>query len=889
MLWREGIALARERGFRVLTCEPILTETPLAFAGLGDLLDELPLETLKQLPPPQRGALEISLLLVEPTEGAVDQHAVALAVLALIRTIVRTTPVLIAIDDVQWLDSSSTRVLSFVLRRVHDGPVGLLATRRSDDGPMEALPFGLDRNDELAEAIESRTLGPLSLGAIGRLLNQRTGKRVPRPLLKQLYRAVNGNPFYALELARSEIERAPVAIGQPIRVPEHLSALVSDRLAALPAATQETLLIAAALSEPTEGLVLAAGGDSLDEAIEAGVIEVKNGRIRFCHPLHSSVLYTRAAPARRRKLHKRLAEIVTNPEERPRHLALGSDRPNAKVAADLETAAHRAASRGAPDAAAELFEHSARLTPLDNLDDIRRRRVEAISRSFEAGDLERARALGEEMLSDLGESSWRTDVLVLLADMVEDQRTAVDLCGKAIEAAGDDECRLAKAYLALARAQSILGDFPGHVDAQHNALAHAERGGNPRMLVEALQGVGNVTVLGGGTIDEEIMQRAIEIDRQGVDLKAFHRPSFWYGMQLQWIDEIERARPFLASELERALSEGDLIGHLQILCPLIETEVRIGNWDLAEQLANEGLEQALDIGHDYVVRAVAFQRLQLLVLRGQVEESRRGLADQMAQTERAGSRAQTLTLMSLSGFLELSLGNGREAWRWLEPALELQDELGRDISVGMPLCIIRPNAIETLVALDEVGRAEGLLTDFESHVERTRRPNGLVTSARSRAIVAAAQGDLETAGSALERALAAHEFLPDPFERGRTMLVLGTVERRAKRKRDAHEALKEAREIFSGLGARLWTTKAETELERIGGRRDSGSGLTPTELQVVELVAAGRSNKEVAAQLFVSVRTVEASLSKIFRELGVDSRTELATRFPFRSGPGSPV
>jgi DNA-binding CsgD family transcriptional regulator len=888
MLWREGIALARERGFRVLACEPTQTETPLAFAGLGDLLDELPLETLRRLPPPQRNALEVSLLLAEPSEGAVDQHAVALAVLALIRTVVRETPILIAIDDVQWLDSSSTRVLSFALRRVHEGPVGLLVTRRSDEGPMEAFPFGLERNDELAQAIEIRTLGPLSLGAIGRLLNQRTDKRVPRPLLTQLYRAANGNPFYALELARSEIERDPIATGQPIRVPEHLSALVSDRLAALPAATQETLLITAALSEPTEELVMAAGGDSLGEAIETGMVEIANGRIRFCHPLHASVLYARAAPDRRRKLHQRLAEIVANPEERARHLALGSDGPDVGVAADLDTAAHRAASRGAPDAAAELFEHAARLTPLDNLGDIRRRRVEAISRYFEAGDLEHARALGEEMLSELDESPWRTDVLVRLADMVEDQHTAVNLCEEAIEAAGDDECRLAMAYLALARAQSILGDFSGQVDAQHKALAHAERGGDPRLLVEALQGVGNVIVLGGGAIDEEIMQRAIEIDRKGVDLTAFHRPSFWYGMQLNWIDEIERARPLLTSELERALGEGDLIGRLQILCPLIETEVRIGNWDIAEELANEGLEQALDTGHDYVVRSVAFQRLQLLVLRGQVEEARRGLADQMAQTERAGSRAQTLTLMSLSGFLELSLGNAREAWRWLEPALELQDEFGRDISVAMPLCIIRPNAIETLVALDEIGRAEGLLAHFESHVERTRRPNGLVSSARSRALVAAAQGDLETAKSALERALAAHEFLSDPFERGRTLLVLGTVERRAKRKRDAREALEEAREIFSGLGARLWIGKAETELERVGGRRDSGSGLTPTELQVAKLVAAGCSNKEVAAQLFVSLRTVEGNLSKIFRKLGIDSRTELATRFPPRSEPVSP-
>ena len=401
VLWRYGIALARERGFRVLTCEPAPTETPLAFAGLGDLLDELPLETLRRLPPPQRNALEISLLLIEPSEGAVDQHAVALAVLALIRTIVSTTPLLIAIDDVQWLDESSTQVLAFALRRVHDGPVGLLATRRTDEGPIESLPLGLDRSDDLAQAIETRVIGPLSLGAIGRLLRQRTDTRVPRPMLTQLYRAADGNPFYSLELARSEIERGPTAPGMPIRVPEHLRALVSDRLAALPTATQETLLIAATLSEPTEQMVRAAGGDNLHEAIEADVVEIEHGRIRFCHPLHASVLYASATPDRRRRLHERLAEIVTNPDERARHRALGSDEPDEKIALELEEAARRAAARGARAAAAELFEHAVRLTPPERSDDLHRRRVKTAEHYYSAGDIERARALAETMLVEL--------------------------------------------------------------------------------------------------------------------------------------------------------------------------------------------------------------------------------------------------------------------------------------------------------------------------------------------------------------------------------------------------------------------------------------------------------------------------------------------------------
>jgi DNA-binding NarL/FixJ family response regulator len=321
-----------------------------------------------------------------------------------------------------------------------------------------------------------------------------------------------------------------------------------------------------------------------------------------------------------------------------------------------------------------------------------------------------------------------------------------------------------------------------------------------------------------------------------------------------------------------------LIDSLEILSPLIEIEVRSGNWNLAERMTDEGLEQALDIGHEYAIRSLAFQKLQLAVLRGEVEESRLRLAEQLAEAERVKALSQALALTSLAGFFELSLGDAREAWRWLEPALKLQDRLGRDISIRVPLSTIRPNAIETLIALDEIDRAERLLESFEQHVAATKRPNGIVSSARCRALVDAGRGNLDSAMKAIERAIAGHETLPDPFERGRTMFVAGTIERRAKQKRNAREAFEQATDIFSRLGARLWLEKAQTELERAGGQRSGDLDLTPTEQQVAELVAKGRSNKEVAAQLFMSVRTVEATLSKIYRTLGLESRTELAAR-----------
>jgi len=196
----------------------------------------------------------------------------------------------------------------------------------------------------------------------------------------------------------------------------------------------------------------------------------------------------------------------------------------------------------------------------------------------------------------------------------------------------------------------------------------------------------------------------------------------------------------------------------------------------------------------------------------------------------------------------------------------------------MPLFTIRPNAIETLIALDELDRAEYILESFEQHVAATKRPNGIVSSARCRALVEAGRGNLDSAAAAIERAIAGHEVLPDPFERGRTMLVAGAVRQRAKQKRTAREALEQAAGIFDRLGARLWSQKARAALERAGGQRGGELGLTPTEQRIAELVAKGRSNKEVAGALFVSVRTVEATLSNIYRQLGLESRAELAAR-----------
>jgi DNA-binding CsgD family transcriptional regulator len=883
-LWCQGVRSARERGFRILACQPAPTETPLSFTALGDLLTGVLDEYLPRLPTPQRRALEASLLLSDPGNEAPDQRSVSLAVLTLLRSVAEAGPLLIAIDDILWADAPSARVLTFALRRVRIGSFGVLLTRRTVSEGGNELSLALDGAGVFDYPLERCDLGPLSLGAIGRLIRLRLGKRPSRPELAELYRAASGNPLHALELAQAQVERDLEAPRAPMRVPEALSAVVSEHLARLPAATQQTLLIAAALSEPTVGLVKKAGGGSLTKAVDEGVVELDGSRIRFTHPLYASVLYARASPERRKKLHHCLTAVVENPEERARQLALGADEPNEAEAVVLDGAARQADARGAPETAAEFYEHAARLTPPEQVDDVQRRRMASAEHYYLAGDLVRARALAEAVLVELPAGPWRADALVLLADMVADQTEAVRLCRQAVEAAAGDDYRLALASIRLGAAYARLADPPDQLEAQRAALEPAERSGDRRLIIEALQGVVNATILNGGGVDEAAMERALALEQEIGELPVRHSPRYWLGTQLYLSDELERARPLLRGELERAIQSGEVTDRLHISLPVIDLETRIGDWGTCERLLEDGLELAADIGQEYTTRYLHTFRLQLDVLRGEVELARPTLARLLEQAKAAGDRPQVAHLLALSGLLELSIGNPAAAWRSLEPAISLQSDLGRSWCCASPIdyFTIPPNAVEALVGLGQIETAEELLAGFETRARRAKRPVGLVSAARERALVESSQGRTQKAETALKRAFEAQERLPDPFERGRTLLLAGTVQRQTNRKRAAREALEQAAGIFAELGASLWLEKARGELSRVGGRRPAGSELTETEARVAELVARGSSNKEVAQALYMSVRAVEANLSKVYRKLGVASRAELAKTFSRR-------
>ena len=334
-VWRAGLGHARERGVRVLDCRPAESEARLSFAGLTDLLEPVLGAVLGALPSIQRRALEAALLLAEDERLPPDQRTISTACLGAFRGLAEGGRVLVAVDDVQWLDPPTALVLEFVARRLAEEPVGLLVAERVA-GEGEA-PLGLGKADLEVGRVR---LGPLSTGALHRLLRDQLGVTLTRPALRRVHEASGGNPFYALELVRAlQARGGRIQPGRPLPVPQTLEAILRERLEALPTGAREVLAAAAALARPTESLLDDA--PALEQAAEEGIIELADGEIRFSHPLLASAAYASVGPADRRRLHRRLAESVTDPEERARHLALGAEEPSEDVAGRLDDAAPR--------------------------------------------------------------------------------------------------------------------------------------------------------------------------------------------------------------------------------------------------------------------------------------------------------------------------------------------------------------------------------------------------------------------------------------------------------------------------------------------------------------------------------------------------------------------
>ena len=854
-VWEAGLELARTRGFLPLVARPTESESQLAYSALNDLLAGTLDGLFAGLPAPRARMLRVALLLEEPGPGRATPQAVALAVFDALRLLARRGSMpLLAVDDAQWLDPASATALGFALRRLGPGgQVAALLSCRTERGTIAGQALTADRVTRIE-------LGPLSVTATFRIVRERLGRPVPLPLLTKIHQAAGGNPFYALELARRSLETGSLS------TPDSLAALARERLAAFRGPTVEALLEVAALSDATVSLVDLA---PLEAAFGTGDLVLDGDRLRFAHPLLRSAVYDTATPLQRREVHQRLAARVSG-EERARHLGLAAARPSAAVAATLTEAAHRVAARGASQSAVELAELALRLTPAEG-------RASAATLAAEyrlrAGDPAGARALLEELLPGIDGESRARALLLLAWTREDDFDVAARLCRHALAATADGRLA-AEIHTRLAEFALGQGNLGLALEHAGRGVMRAEATGETGLLVRSLSYQAHFQTL-AGTVEPGLLERAVALEG------ALERPPSYYGpgamlaLRLMRADRLSEARPHLESACSLAAGAGDEVARAALLVHLAQLETRAGDWAKARGYAGEAMLLGEQIGLRQIESGSRSAAAMVAALTGQAEEARA-----TAEARLAASRAAKEVIFeghnrAVLGFLELSLGNSAAADRYLRG---LSDHYAR-IGYGNPgVNQFLPNAIEAAVGQGELMRAEGLLTQLE----RGARDNtwARATALRCRGLIAAAKRDPRAARAALEQAAEAHECSQDPFERARTMLALGAALRRGNQRRAAREKLEQARGIFGRLGAPLWEERARRDLALVGGRAPKDTGLTETERRVAELVAHGNTNREAAALLVVSERTVATHLTHIYAKLGLRSRTELARQLP---------
>jgi tetratricopeptide (TPR) repeat protein len=839
-LLRASVADAVDGGYRVLSCRPAESETAMGFSALRDLAGDVFPGIEEELPDLQRRALAVAMLREEPPESPPDRAVIGVGVLEVLRALTRRSPVLLAIDDVQWMDRSSAGVLAFAIRRLEASSLGLILTLRI---AAKGVPPALDR--ALGEVgLERLDLGPFSTGALHILLRERLGTAFSRPVLRRIHEASGGNPFFALEIARALGDQEPKLDDGILPVPKDLLRLIGARIDSLPPDTRDLLLIAAATSRPTEGL-LARVWDRADvsgaiaPAERAAVVRVEGGRIAFTHPLLASTVYEAASDATRRRTHARLAEHVEDREERARHLALAASGPDEVVAEALDQASRLARARGAPEASAELSGLALRMTPSASTGSIQRRTVETAQHSFAAGDVARSDELFAEAIDAAPPGAGRASIIFLCASHAwMDLRRVGRLCAQALEEADGDADLLMGAHEHLAWVAIYQGDLEAAGRHASTAVRHADAATSVASRAEAWGTFGMVEFLLGRPAapimaEADRMQDLVIKEELEQGRTAYTSAKTNHAVQLLWAGDIDAAREILEQELRLYDRLGLYLVREEVMGYMAEVECRAGNWELAARFAHEAYAIDVEAGHLSGRGRNLYLKALVAAHRGDAEtalaDAKEGLRDSIANDDPYNASYNRAVL----GFLELSRSQPVAAMEHLAPVIEYLEGMS-SAEPGIVPAI--PDAIECLVALGKLDEAERLLDVHERKGRRAGRPWAIATAGRCRGLILAARGDTHTALEALDQAVTDHERVGQPLELARTLLVKGEVARRAKRKALAREALEDARRVFDRLGAGLWSERARESLARVGGA-SGGSELTPTERRIAELVA----------------------------------------------------
>jgi DNA-binding CsgD family transcriptional regulator len=860
-------AAGRAAEMMVLTARGIESEAELPFVALADLARPL-LPLLYEIPDAQAAALRAALALGPPSAG--DRFTTCAGLLSLLGAAADQSPVLVIVDDAHWVDRSSLQALLFAARRLDAEGVAVLVARRRE------TRLDLSGLDELV--VEG-----LSDEAAGEVLG-RADRSIADSVAQDLIAASGGNPLALLE-APSLLSAAQLAGEEPIARPlpagETLERAFLQQVGTLPAETQRALVVAAASpSSALEEIVAAvrrAGIDpeALDPAEQANLTLVDDdGRLEFAHPLLRSAIYGSAPAMLRRAAHEALAGA--GGEQRPWHLAAASDAPDAAVAAELEQSATAASGRGGHAEAALALEAAARLAEGA---DVRAGFLrDAADEARKAGETAKALELVEAALAAAGQPELRARVehLYGVIEMWSGSSLAAyqRLRDEAGRVEASDPARAARLLTDAAWACFMAGevDLGREVAEQATALAEGHGG-----LAEVASGavLGIALLLGGARGAAEPLLRR---HQQLLDDAEFIERAYgivWPAAQaLVWLEEYDEARAVFERVIDHARAQSTPGVLPYTLTGLADLDFRTGAWARAYANASEAVALARETEQPVALSFALAGLARIEAAQGRADDCRLHATEALDLEEGGvGANAVVVFAVAALGLLELGLGRVEEAIEQLDRVAVAVRERGMRQPTVLQWA---PDLIEALARAGRRDEALELLAELELAAESSLSTWAMGAAACCRGILA--EGEFE---ADFEQALELQESFGAPFEIARTELYLGERLRRSRRRKEARGVLRSAIERFERLGAAPWAERANSELRASGETVQPGaviatSELTPQELQVALAVAKGATNREAGAALFLSPKTIEAHLGRVYRKLDIRSRTELA-------------
>ncbi|MFJ9894586.1 AAA family ATPase [Streptomyces sp. NPDC091280] len=864
----------------VLRCSATESESHLPFLALADLLGLVLDEVSERLPAAQRTALESALTGRGESSLQRDGLALRLAVLSALRALAADGPVLVVADDLQWLDPASAELLGFAARRLGDTQVQMIFAVRT-----EGQEYDHYLNASPPDTLAFR-LNPLSRAQVSTLLDDRGYTGLPRSTVREIHRTSGGNPLFALELGRALAENpTPPRPGEPLPVPTSLRALVLSRLDMLPAEARRTLLVASAGARPTVALLQTAGRENAEaetaQAAELGLLatEPEGPAVRFAHPLISAALYAETPAQERRAAHAALSTAASDPIERARHLALATTGTDPEVAARLAEAATLARDRGAPSVAASLGLLAARHTPNEGAPGPDERRLQAAEDAITAGELDLARDIAREVLTRTSVPAERVRAWIIVIDTAGHSMADVDaVFPQALADAGDDPRLLALVRYQLAwRALLVEGDFAEARAETARSAELAALAGDRRTELLALSFQAQAETLMGHPDAPHTIKRALK-EPQDPRVACHHNGAG--SARFRWLvmsDQLPEARATITALLREVRRRGSVESEVHFLRGFAETELRSGHCGRALDLAREGLRLARDSGIGQTASAMLTALAE--ASGGDVEEALALAREAVEHAEEDGDQMYLSRALGALGYAQLVAGDAHGTVRSLRRVRELEQALKvTDPARGR----WHGDLAEALVRVGETAEAQDVIDVTRERALRLGRESVLAVLDRAEALVRAAHGEHDAAVAQLTSVQDRLAKLGYGLEEARAAFALASL----RTGQPGPTSYDEAARLFRRCRALPWLRQVdEAAVTRppepapapapAPPALDGLDGLASMERQVAALVMEGATNREIAARLFISVKTVEATLTRVYRKLGIRSRVDI--------------